>query len=384
VDHEQRVKLYEAILDAFALDMVGLTRMLVYRAKWSPGAIPNHAGQLPANVVFHVVEEARMAGTEDELLQAALDTKPRNPKLRALGEFVNFGGLTAPTGMVLEREVTLGLPNVPVAVWRERLGQIEGWVCRIEIPPTTREGEGTGFLIGPDLVVTARHVVEPVIAGTYKPTDIRVRFDYRATSAGTRVREGTVVGLNLTDGTAYPGAGGTMESSWLIDSARHSPVDVLVDPGGRLPDPSDLDFTVLRLADAIGRRPVNPMATNDPNEAPRGWVTTPTTEAGLTPPGSMFIVQHPRARPMELALGGNALIGLNGNRTRVRYRTNTEPGSSGSPVFDLNWNLIALHHAGDPNYALAYTPQWNQGIPFHLIAARLTNKGFGTLLNQRQ
>src|SRR5262249_36255187 len=104
--------------------------------------------------------------------------------------------------------------------------------------------------------------------------------------------------------------------------------------------------------------------------------------AGLAPPGSILIVQHPRGRPMELALGANALIGPNGNGTRVRYRTNTEPGSSGSPVFDLDWNLVALHHAGDPVYRLHYTAQWNQGIPFHLIAARLTGMNFGPLLNQ--
>jgi V8-like Glu-specific endopeptidase len=30
----------------------------------------------------------------------------------------------------------------------------------------------------------------------------------------------------------------------------------------------------------------------------------------------------------------------------VHYRTPTEPGNSGSPVFDDLWRLVALHHAG--------------------------------------
>ena len=60
---------------------------------------------------------------------------------------------------------------------------------------------------------------------------------------------------------------------------------------------------------------------------------------------------------------------LNANGTRVRYATNTLGGSSGSPVFDLEWNLIALHHYGDPVYS--HPAQYNQGVPIHLIRERL-------------
>jgi len=30
----------------------------------------------------------------------------------------------------------------------------------------------------------------------------------------------------------------------------------------------------------------------------------------------------------------------------VQYLTDTLPGSSGSPVFDKDWRLVALHHSG--------------------------------------
>jgi V8-like Glu-specific endopeptidase len=30
----------------------------------------------------------------------------------------------------------------------------------------------------------------------------------------------------------------------------------------------------------------------------------------------------------------------------VQYTTDTLPGSSGAPVFDWQWRLVALHHSG--------------------------------------
>jgi V8-like Glu-specific endopeptidase len=34
------------------------------------------------------------------------------------------------------------------------------------------------------------------------------------------------------------------------------------------------------------------------------------------------------------------------DNTRLQYRAPTEGGSSGSPVFDSQWRVIGLHHAG--------------------------------------
>ena len=55
------------------------------------------------------------------------------------------------------------------------------------------------------------------------------------------------------------------------------------------------------------------------------------------------IVQHPRGEKKQVALRENRIID---NLDRfVHYSADTEPGSSGSPVFNDQWEVIALHHA---------------------------------------
>ena len=58
------------------------------------------------------------------------------------------------------------------------------------------------------------------------------------------------------------------------------------------------------------------------------------------------IIQHPRGLPKMIALRNNNLV-YRTDRTLL-YETDTEQGSSGSPVFNDDWELVALHHWGQP------------------------------------
>jgi hypothetical protein len=77
-----------------------------------------------------------------------------------------------------------------------------------------------------------------------------------------------------------------------------------------------------------------------------------------------FILQHPMGA--SLKFGGGTFVSLEGN-TRVNYTTNSEPGSSGSPVFTQGWQPVALHRSG----SLAY----NSGVPLTTIMADATAVG---------
>ena len=56
------------------------------------------------------------------------------------------------------------------------------------------------------------------------------------------------------------------------------------------------------------------------------------------------IIQHPKGGDKQIALTGNKVVSLDGNK--LFYLTDTEKGSSGSPVLNHEWKVVALHHAG--------------------------------------
>ena len=58
------------------------------------------------------------------------------------------------------------------------------------------------------------------------------------------------------------------------------------------------------------------------------------------------IVQHPRGEKKQVALRENRILDV--VESFLHYEADTEPGSSGSPVFNDQWEVVALHHASVP------------------------------------
>jgi S1-C subfamily serine protease len=87
----------------------------------------------------------------------------------------------------------------------------------------------------------------------------------------------------------------------------------------------------------------------------------------------VYVVGHPQGGGLSFSLQDNLLIAWDSRK--VHYRTPTEPGSSGSPVFDDQWRLIALHHAGRANMPRlngeSGSYEANEGISILAIAAGL-------------
>jgi len=61
----------------------------------------------------------------------------------------------------------------------------------------------------------------------------------------------------------------------------------------------------------------------------------------------VLIIGHPGGGGLSFSLNNNELIDYDQAGPRVHYRAPTEGGSSGSPVFNSDWEVIAIHHAGE-------------------------------------
>jgi V8-like Glu-specific endopeptidase len=215
-----------------------------------------------------------------------------------------------------------------LAAWLERGSAIEAQVCRVEVGAKM----GTGFLVGRDLVITNYHVIESVL-GVADP-DIVLRFD-----------------LTRPD---RQGLERKLAAKWLAEYSRYSSVDL--DPNAATPAPTnELDYALLRTASPVGEE-------KGPSGRERGWQSISNASPLCAVGDPLVIVQHPQGEHMQMAVDTQATVFV--GATRLRYRTNTKHGSSGSPCFDLRWNLVALHHSGDQSFKAA----WNEGIPIRAIA----------------
>ena len=340
---KQAERLSLALRDAFSLDQ--LTRLLYY-------SLGQRIDDITLGVslearVFDVILAAEREGWILRLISAACDARPDDVALRGL---VAEAGLTsAPAsladvtvaGMSLER-IILDSPFHDITAWRTRLGALEAQVCRVEIPEGT--ARGTGFLVAPDLVLTAFHVIQS-LASSAGAREARLRFDYKRAANGTEV---------------HPGTAFELAASWLVAARPWSPADMDANPAD-LPAPDALDFALLRVRDSPGRQRIG-LASELPGASERGWIRASQIGSdGFAQNHTLFILQHPEGDPLKLAFGRSD--GLNSNKTRLRYQVNTEPGSSGSPCLNASLELVGLHHAGEP----APKPTYNSAVPITAI-----------------
>ncbi|GAA4298360.1 hypothetical protein GCM10023086_12710 [Streptomyces venetus] len=158
---------------------------------------------------------------------------------------------------------------------------------------------GTGFLVSPRLMMTNHHVL---------PDESFARTCFAEFNA-------QVTADNLPD----------------------TVLRTELDPGAFFAADQRLDFALVALAPTSDGRP--------PGEI-FGWNRLSVQIGKLVLGEKVNIIGHPQGRLKEIALRDNqVLVRLD---DFVHYTTDTEPGNSGSPVFNDQWEVVALHHSGVP------------------------------------
>lgn len=218
-------------------------------------------------------------------------------------------------------------------------------VGRVEMP--RGRARGTGFLVGPDLLLTNQHVL------TEQATleSAVVRFDYHADADGV-VSKGRIFKIHPEFYLASP----STELDFALVRLEGAPL------GDRALGEGEADMTYLELL-RLGRH--------------RGYLLLAPNM--IIKDERINIIQHPNGNPQKAVLTQNYVI-ADMVDDRVHYLADTMPGSSGSPILNRHWEVVGLHHAGGPHppqlsaalqKALKGHYKFNEGIPMRSILPRI-------------
>ncbi|WP_226437777.1 DNA/RNA non-specific endonuclease [Rhodococcus yananensis] len=214
-----------------------------------------------------------------------------------VADLTRAGGPTDPRDVDLERIINaadfLAVRYLDEGVVAARsVGRVH-----IDVRGGRPRGYGTAFMVSRTLLLTNHHVLPD--AQTARAS--RIEFDYRDGVGGAHVE---------------PSSFGLDPDRFFVADRRRDFALVAVDA-----PPGELDrFGFNRLTARQGTVIIGEYVT---------------------------IVQHPGGRKKEIVLRENRLVDI--PEQFVHYTADTEPGSSGSPVFNDQWEVVALHHASVPD-----------------------------------
>lgn len=261
-----------------------------------------------------------------------------NPRLQAVAQ--ELGSIIAPEPRPANLEAVVNRHSqfVNVAEFLRNFEAMAERVCCVETPYRN----GTGFLVGADLVMTNYHVVLEVVREPKVQNLVNFRFDHQQRVPGQQP-SGTVCKL---------------QPNGILASSPFDESDIT---GAGEAEPDKLDYALLKIDRALGNE-------KGPSGKARGWYLPAIDGPVVARLDYVVIPQHPLGGALQAAWG--IAQGFNAENTRILYDTSTEEGSSGSPCLTIDLELFGLHHATRPQGGQSH----NRAVPMRLIGADLEQK----------
>jgi len=178
-------------------------------------------------------------------------------------------------------------------------------VCRIWVGDMfgSNGAWGTGVLVSPRLLITNHHVIQSIDEAMRSS----VQFGYEMDLNG-RIREGKM--FQLMPQAAF-----------------------ITDP--------ELDFTLVAVAEKS--------EDAEADLSDYGFLRLDPTLHKVEPGEFVTVIQHPDGQPKQIAIRENEVLKIGDSQNALQdnflwYASDTAPGSSGSPVLNDNWQVVAVHH----------------------------------------
>ncbi|BBD64000.1 hypothetical protein NIES4072_23390 [Nostoc commune NIES-4072] len=187
----------------------------------------------------------------------------------------------------------------------------------------------SGFIVGGDYLITNRHVVDDK---NLLP-EFRAVFNYEAKFRRQEDDPELLAGLDKYE----------FDPTFLVTSLN-----------------TDLDYVLLKLKPLDGKFKGVNLAKNLAGEIAPELTTKTLTDSALKDQlekkfidiiqtknfisaDPIHMIQHPGGRPKEIVVFNNRLVNFYENF--LEYETDAEPGSSGSPLFNTDWQVVGIHQA---------------------------------------
>lgn len=163
---------------------------------------------------------------------------------------------------------------------------------------------GTGFLVGNGMLITNHHVLPTAVEATLSQLDMALETNRIGAAKPVETYELNPERFFLTD--------------------------------------KDFDFTIVAVQDTSQ----NGRSIND-----FGFLPLIAGEGKILIGRPVNLIQHPNGGTKSVVVHDSRFMYLENNGAVDRYcwySSDTEPGSSGSPVFNNRWEVVALHHRAVP------------------------------------